>query len=61
VTFSGTEAPTALLSNGQLGERLFGPPRVRAGQMIKWVADWVKRGALTLGKPTHFESRSGVF
>ncbi len=61
VTFSGTEAPTALLSNGQLGERLFGAPRVRAGQMIQWVADWVKRGAPTLGKPTHFESRSGFF
>ena len=61
VTFSGTEAPTALVSNGRLGERLFGAPQVRAGQMIQWVADWVKRGAPTLGKPTHFESRSGFF
>jgi nucleoside-diphosphate-sugar epimerase len=61
VTFSGTEAPTALLSNGRLGERLFGARRVRAGQMIQWVAAWVKRGAPTLGKPTHFESRSGMF
>ena len=61
VTFSGTEAPTALLSNGQLGERLFGAARVRAGQLTQWVADWVKRGAPTLGKPTHFESRGGFF
>jgi nucleoside-diphosphate-sugar epimerase len=61
VTLMGTEAPDALLSNGQLGHQLFGYPRVEARQMMTWIADWVKRGGPTLGKPTHFESRDGRF
>jgi nucleoside-diphosphate-sugar epimerase len=61
VTFEGKEAADALLSNGELGYRLFGEPRVTAGQMIAWVADWVRRGGPTLGKPTHFETRDGRF
>jgi nucleoside-diphosphate-sugar epimerase len=61
VRFAGTEAGDALLSNGQLGHRLFGYPRVSAGQMIRWIADWLARGGPTLGKPTHFEVRDGKF
>jgi nucleoside-diphosphate-sugar epimerase len=61
VRFQGSEAPDALLGNGQLGHRLFGYPRVSAGQMIAWVADWLRRGGPTLGKPTHFEMRDGLF
>lgn len=57
----GTEAPEALLINGQLGHRLFGYPRVSAEQMILWIADWVQRGGESLGKPTHFETRDGKF
>ena len=60
-TFAGTEGPDALLSNGQLGRRLFGDPRVAAAQMIAWIADWVRRGGPSLDKPTHFESRDGRF
>jgi hypothetical protein len=29
--------------------------------MMRWVADWVRRGGPTLGKPTHFEVRDGEF
>jgi nucleoside-diphosphate-sugar epimerase len=61
VTLHGTEAPDALLSNGQLGHRLFGYPRVSVQQMICWIADWLRRGGVTLGKPTHFEVRDGKF
>jgi hypothetical protein len=61
VTFRGVEAADALLSNGQLGHRLFGYPRVGAGQMIHWIADWVRRDGPTLHKPTHFEVRDGRF
>jgi nucleoside-diphosphate-sugar epimerase len=61
VTFRGTESSDALLSNGQLGHRLFGYPRVGAGRMIHWIADWVRRAGETLGKPTHFEVRDGKF
>jgi nucleoside-diphosphate-sugar epimerase len=61
VTIQGTESPDALLSNGQLGQRLFGYPRVGPAQMIDWIADWIRRGGATLGKPTHFEVRDGKF
>jgi nucleoside-diphosphate-sugar epimerase len=61
VTFRGTEAPDALLSNGQLGHRLFGYPRVSVQQMVEWIADWVCRGGASLDKPTHFEVRDGNF
>ena len=61
VTFSGTEAPTALLGNSQRCHRLYGYPRVGPEQLIAWTADWVKRGGATLGKPTHFETRDGKF
>ncbi len=58
---SGTEAPTALLSNAARCHGLFGYPSVTLEQMIEWVAGWVRQGAPTLGKPTHFEERSGRF
>jgi nucleoside-diphosphate-sugar epimerase len=61
VNFSGVESPTAYLNNAQLGHRLFGYPRVPLGQVIRWTADWVKRGGQSLGKPTHFEARDGKF
>jgi nucleoside-diphosphate-sugar epimerase len=57
----GSESADAFLSNGQVGHRLFGYPRVCAGQMIHWIADWLLRGGETLGKPTHFEVRDGKF
>lgn len=61
VVFAGAESAQAILSNGQLGHRLFGSPRVGAAQMIRWIADWLGRGGETLGKPTHFEVRDGKF
>lgn len=59
--FIGEEAPDALLNNGQLGHKLFGYPRVGVEEMMQLVADWVMQGGETLGKPTHFEARSGKF
>jgi hypothetical protein len=61
VRFTGSEAADAFLSNGQLGHRLFGYPRVSAQQMLHWIADWVQRGGASLGKRTHFEVRDGKF
>jgi nucleoside-diphosphate-sugar epimerase len=61
VSFTGSEAPDALLSNGARGRALLGAPRVTATQLLAWTADWVQRGGASLGKPTHFESRSGQF
>jgi len=59
--FSGEENETALLSNPQKAQQLFGPPTVRADQVIDWVADWISRGGPLLNKPTHFSARDGKF
>jgi nucleoside-diphosphate-sugar epimerase len=59
--FCGEEAPDALLSDGRFGYHLLGQPQVTAEQMIRWTADWVRRGGPTLAKPTHFQSRDGRF
>jgi hypothetical protein len=61
VVFRGTEADDAFLSNGQVGQRLFGYPRVSVQQMVLWIADWIKNGGPMLGKPTHFECRDGNY
>lgn len=61
VRFTGQEADDAFLSNAQHAQRLFGYPRVGVAQMLRWVADWVRRGGSSLGKPTHFETRDGKF
>ncbi len=61
VRFVGGESPDALMSDARRAHELFGPPRVNADTLVRWVADWVMRGGETLGKPTHFEVRDGRF
>jgi nucleoside-diphosphate-sugar epimerase len=61
VQFDGAEAPDALLSDARRAIELFGAPRVSVDRMIAWIADWTRRGGATLGKPTHFEERTGRF
>jgi nucleoside-diphosphate-sugar epimerase len=60
-TFTGTEASDALLSNAALAHSLFGPPSVPTSALLEWVAEWVQAGQPLLGKPTHFEERTGAF
>ncbi len=57
----GNEAPDALLSDATVLRDLYGPPRVSADQVIRWTADWLKRGGSLLGKPTRFEVRDGRY
>ena len=52
---------TALLSDASRCREVFGPPEVPLDDMVAWTANWVGRGGRGLGKPTHFESRSGDF
>ncbi|MGC3969371.1 MAG: NAD(P)-dependent oxidoreductase [Pirellulales bacterium] len=59
--FVGEEARDALLSNGGLGHRLFGYPRVPISRVVAWTAKWVRRGGRSLDKPTHFETRDGSY
>ena len=61
VTFSGTEAPNALLSDSSLMRKLVGPPSMPLGTLLDWVADWVGNARPLLGKPTGFEKRDGAF
>jgi nucleoside-diphosphate-sugar epimerase len=61
VTFTGQEASTALLNNSKQGFDLYGRPGVTAEQMVDWISEWLLAGGTTLGKPTHFSSRSGDF
>ena len=58
---TGSEAPTALLSNAAQAQQLFGYPTISLQQMLVWIADWVARGGAALNKPTHFETRDGRF
>ena len=59
--FEGTEAATGWVVNTEAFVRLMGYPSVPLERMIEWVADWVARGGASLGKPTHYEVRDGVF
>lgn len=61
VEFTGEAAATALLNNGSRGHERYGPPRVSLDQLQIWIADWLRRGQVTWGKPTHFEVRDGKF
>ncbi len=59
--FAGKEADEAWLNDAGEALRLFGPPLVPLERMVDWVADWVKRGMASLGKPTGFEVRDGAY
>lgn len=59
--FTGSEAPTALLSNAGHALALFGRPRVTPERMTRWIADWVGHGNRLLNKQTHFEVRDGKY
>jgi nucleoside-diphosphate-sugar epimerase len=57
----GSEAATAWLNDASEAFALFGYPTVPLARLVDWVADWVARGGESLGKPTHYEARSGHY
>ena len=57
----GTAASDALLSDTARAQRLFGGADVPTAQLVDWVAEWLKGGGPTLGKPTKFEVRDGRY
>ncbi len=59
--FSGEEQPTAWHNDCTEAQQLFGDPAVDLETMIRWNADWIRRGLPSHGKPTHYEERAGVF
>ena len=58
---TGTEEPTAWLTNTSQAVKLFGLPIVDTAQLITWTADWVARSMPSLGKPTKYEVRDGRY
>ncbi len=52
---------TALLANASGAFSLFGYPTVTMDTMMRWTAEWIKRGGSSLDKPTHFEVRHGKY
>lgn len=61
VTFKGTPGNLGYLNNAARMFRLFGYPRVSLEQMIRWQANWILDGGISIGKPTHFEVNNGKF
>lgn len=61
VRFEHQEGETALLNDATRCHRLFGEPKVEVSTVMDLVADWIKEGRTTLGKPTKFETKDGQF
>lgn len=59
--FADSEAPTALIGDPSRICQALGQPGTRFEQVLKWTADWVRKGGRTLNKPTHFEVRDGDY
>ena len=59
--FLGEESDNCLFVNCDKANGIFGNPIVPIDVMIRWVAEWVKSGKPTHGKPSKFEVRSGEF
>ena len=58
---TGTEQPTAWLTDTSQATKLFGLPIVDTDRLIGWTADWVARSMPSLGKPTKYEVRDGRY
>ncbi|SDS75432.1 NAD-dependent epimerase/dehydratase family protein [Microlunatus soli] len=61
VTFTGTEQPTALLSDARRCRQLFGGPAIEVDELIGLTAGWLQAGGPVHGKPTKFQRRDGKF
>jgi hypothetical protein len=59
--FVGDEATKSWLANTGRAENLFGYPTVPMDRIVDWTADWLARNMRSLGKDTHFETRSGIY
>lgn len=61
VTFTGAEAPDALLSDSSVLHAAYGYPTVPVRTLMAWVAEWVGSGGRQLAKATKFQRRDGAY
>ena len=61
VSLVGTEQQTALLSDLTKLHTYLGRPPLALETVIRWTAHWILKSGRLLGKPTHFETRDGVY
>jgi nucleoside-diphosphate-sugar epimerase len=59
--FNRQEEPTSLVSNSARLCAELGMPGISVETMLGWIAHWVRRGGVNLGRPTHFETRDGNY
>lgn len=59
--FSGSEAPSALLTDSSKAYSIMGEPKVSMETLIRWVGHWVLEEKRSLSKPTRFEVRDGKY
>jgi nucleoside-diphosphate-sugar epimerase len=59
--FQGTEQAMAWHNDCTEAQTLFGDPVIDLDTMIRWNADWLRRGLPIHNKPTHYEERGGNF
>ncbi|WP_433890424.1 NAD-dependent epimerase/dehydratase family protein [Streptomyces sp. CA-111067] len=57
----GQESGTALLSDASRCHALFGYPPVPLRTLVRWQAEWIRRGHPLSGRPTKFQVRDGRF
>lgn len=61
VHFKGTPGNQCYLNNSAKMCDTFGYPSVAMDTMIRWQAEWILNGGISIGKPTHFEVNNGKF
>jgi hypothetical protein len=61
VSFTGEEAPTALLNDARRLAARLGEPETSIDTILEWTAQWIRAGGHSLGKPTRFEIRDGTY
>ncbi len=61
VRFKGTPGNQCYLNNSAKMCHTFGYPTVSMETLIRWQAEWILNGGVSIGKPTHFEVNNGKF
>lgn len=59
--FSGSETPSALLTDSSKTYSIMGEPKVSMDTLIQWIGHWVLEEKRSLSKPTRFEVRDGKY